>query len=251
MNFYLLLEEIIVVLINIFGILLGFLVFNKNKKEKLNQIFALMTVFLILWIDFAFLGNRTKNEFLATIFYRLNSGSVAVALSTAYFFYISYFLKKRYFILEKIILFLGFLLTFVSIFTPFEIQGVIQREWGNDITFGPLNIFFNLYSIFIALIIVSVLFKNYFLLPHAEKLKIQYFFVGTLLVAFFNVIFNIILPSILGSAVFQHFGDYSAIFFLIFTGYAIAKRELFEIKVVWTAVLVGLIAILLFYFAIY
>jgi signal transduction histidine kinase len=246
MNFYLFLEEIIVVLINIFGILLGFLVFNKNKKEKLNQVFALMTFFLILWIDFAFLGNRTENEFLAIIFYRLNGASVAITLSTAYFFYISYFLKKRYFILEKIILFLGFLSVFISIFTPFEIRGIIQKEWGNDIIFGSFHIFLILYYIFITFIIIFFLLKSYFSLPQTEKLKIQYFFVGTLLVALFNVIFNVVLSSVLGSTVFQHFGDYSAIFFLVFTGYAIAKRELFEIKVVWTAVLVGLIAILLF-----
>jgi len=246
MNFYLFLEEIIVVLINIFGISLGFLVFNKNKKEKLNQVFALMTFFLILWIDFAFLGNQAKSEFLTTIFYKFNFGAVTLTLSTAYFFYISYFLKKRYFVLEKIILFLGTFFTFASIFTSFEIKWVIIRGWEKDIIFGPLNTFFNLYCIFITFIIISLLLKNYFSLPKTEKLKIQYFFVGTLLVALFNLVFNIIFPSFLQISIFQRIGDYSAIFFLIFTGYAIAKRELFEIKVVWTAVLVGLIAILLF-----
>jgi len=79
-----------------------------------------------------------------------------------------------------------------------------------------------------------------------ERLKVQYLLIGVVIFVLFNVVFNIISPSIWGSVQYQHFGDYSAIFLLGFTAYAIVKQELFGIKVVLAALLVGSIAILLF-----
>jgi len=60
-----------------------------------------------------------------------------------------------------------------------------------------------------------------------------------------NTIFNIIIPWRWGTYRYYRFGDYSIPLFLGFTAYAIVKRELFGIRVVLTAVLVAVIAILL------
>jgi len=225
-------EVVLVGLMNFVGILLAVWVFNANRKEKLNQWFAVMTFFVILWVNFAFLGNKTENSFSAVVFYRLNWMFVTLSLLAAFYFCVVHFLKQRYKILEKVILILGFIFISLSLFSNLIIKDVARKSWGNEIIFGWGNNLFNLFSFFIALIVISALIKKYFSFPEKEKLKVQYFLIGTLLFAGFNIVFNIILPNFLGTVKYQHFGDYSAIFLLGFTAYAIVKRELFGIRVV-------------------
>ena len=206
-----------------------------------------MTLFVILWVDFAFLGCMARENFLSTVFYRLNWSFVALFLISAFYFYIIYFLKERnkYKILEKLILFFGLGLSFFSIFTDFIIKESVIQPWGAEIIFGYGNILFNLYSLFVAFVVVGLLIKKYFQFDKKQKLKIQYFLIGTFLFVSFNIIFNIIIPVVSGSVQYQHFGDYSAIFLLGFTAYAIIKRQFFGIRVILTEIAVGAIAILL------
>jgi len=238
-------EKIIVALINISGFFLGFWVYQSNKKEKLNQWFLVMTLFIILWVDYALLGNRVKNITWSLVFYRLNLGMVLLSLLSAFYFYIVYFIKNGYLLLRKILLTVGLILVGFSFFSPFIIRGVISRPWGNEIIFGTLNIVFNLYCAVIAFIIIGLLLKKYFHFSSTEKLQTQYFLIGTFLFAFCNIIFNIIIPSFANTVLYQHFGDYSAIFLLGFTAYAIVKQNLFGIKVVLTQIFVVLIWVLL------
>ncbi|HQO27814.1 MAG TPA: HAMP domain-containing sensor histidine kinase [Candidatus Pacearchaeota archaeon] len=60
-----------------------------------------------------------------------------------------------------------------------------------------------------------------------------------------NVIFNVIFPLFQGTIQYWQFGNYSAIFLLCFTAYAIVKRRLFDIRVALTSIVVAAIAILL------
>ena len=240
-------EEIIVILINLIGFWLAFWVLSANKRERLNQWFTLMTLFVILWVDFAFLANKINENFLSTIFYRLNWGAVILSLISSFYFYIIHFLneKEKYKILEKIILIFGLGLFFLSIFTNFIIKGTIIQPWGSEIIFGPGNILFYLYSFFVALIVIGLLIKKYFQFFKDQKLKIQYFLIGTLIFVSFNIIFNIFMPLTAKTVEYSYLGDYSAIFFLIFTAYAIVKQELFGIKVLFTQFLVILMGIIL------
>ena len=226
---------------------MAFWVLSANKKEKLNQWFFAMTFFVILWVDFAFLGCNASKSSLATFFYRLNGCFVSLFLVSFYYFYIIYFLrqKDKHQILKKFILATGILLAFFSIFTNFIIKDTVIQLWGAEIIYNSGYGIFNLYAFIVALIVIGSLIKKYFKSPASEKLKIQYFLIGTFLFVLFNIVFNIITPSATGTVAYQHFGDYSAIFLLIFTAYAIVKHNLFGIKIILTATLVALIAILL------
>ena len=242
-----LIENIIVVLINLIGLWMAFWVFNADKKEKLNQWFFAMTFFVVLWVDFAFLGYKANEIFLATFFYRLNFFAVALFLVSFYYFYVVYFLKEKgkHPIFEKFVLFAGIFLAFLSAFTNFIIKNTIIQPGRTEIIFGSANNLFNIYAFIVALIVIGLLIKKYFKSPVLEKTKIQYFLIGTFLFVLFNIVFNIIIPSRTGTIAYSMFGDYSAIFLLCFTAYAIVKHKLFGIKIILTAFLIILIAILL------
>lgn len=243
-----LIEKIIVVLINLVGFWLLFLVYFSNKKEKLNQWFVAMTLFVILWIDFAFLGYSTDSIQSALIFYRLNFGSVTLFLICSFYFYFIYFLKfkDKYKILKQTVLSFGIILFVLSVFTNFIVENVVMKTWGAEIIFGFGNILFNIYSVFVGTVIIIFLAKKYFKSrDKAQKIKTKYFLFGTLLFILLNIIFNVFFPIISDSVVYQHFGDYSAIFLLIFTAYAITKHELMGIKTLIVQTLIAVISIVL------
>ena len=242
-----LIENIIVILINLIGLWMGFWVFSANKKEKLNQWFFVMTFFAVLWVDSAFFGYNANETFLATFFYKLNFFSVCLFLISSYYFYVVYFLKEKnkHPFFEKFVLFTGIFLAFLSIFTDFIIKGTTIQPWGAEIIANSGYNVFNIYAFIVALTVIGLLIKKYSKSPSLEKLKIQYFLIGTFLFVLFNIVFNIIIPSKTGTVAYQHFGDYSAMFLLCFTAYAIVKHKLFDVKIILTTALVGLIAILL------
>ncbi len=242
-----LLEKIIVILINLTGFWMAYWVWSDNKKEKLNQWFALMTFFVILWVDFALLANKTENGSLSTLFYRLNDGCVNLFLISAFYFYVIYFLKKEYPILRKIVFVFGISLFSLSLFTGFTTKGTTLKSWGWEAILGPGNILFYSYSMIVALIVVGLLIREFFRFEKERKLKILYFLIGTFLFVSFNAVFNIVVPMVSNSIKYQYLGDYSAVFLLGFTAYAVVKRQLFGVKIILTKILIGAITILLLF----
>jgi len=240
-----LLEKIIIALVNIFGFFLSFWVIGANKKNRLNQWFFIMTFFVIFWVDFAVLGNIVSNQKLSVMFYRLNWTMVGFFLIASFYFYVVNFLKIKSIFLRKVILIVGFLLSGLCLFSPFIIKNINSKPWGNEIVFGSLNIFFNLYALFVALLVIGFLIKKYSAFGKIDKLKTQYLLIGTFLFALANIIFNVIVPSLTTTVAYQHYGDYSAILLLGFSALAIVKQNLFGIKVVLTQIFVVLIALLL------
>jgi len=248
-NVILTLEEILVVLIVVSGTLLSVWVWRSDKESRLNQLFSVMTISAIFWTVFSFLGFLSDTPWNSIIFYKINAASVIIFLISSFYFYVIHFLEyknfKKYKIIGRLIFSFGLLLILLSLFTNTIIKDVTIKSWGTEIVFGEANIFFNLYAFLVAFLVVGLLIKKYIHLPAKEKLKVQYFLVGTFLFTLFNIIFNIISPMVTDTVAYQHFGDYSVIFLIGFTAYAIVKKNLFGIKILLTEALVIIIAILL------
>lgn len=223
-----------------------FLIYFAGRKKMVNKVFSVMTFFVFLWVVFGYLGDVTSNNYLATIFKRINFAAVSLFFIAMYFFTI-YFPKegKRHLILDRIVLVTGIILFLTSVFTDLIIKEVKFEKWGSDIIFGKGENFFFGAVIVLTVLIISQLFKKYYKSSKKEKLKIEYFLVGIIIFAFFNVVFNVVLPSMRGTSEYYQFGDYSAIFLLIFTAYVITKHELMGIKTLITQTLMVIISIIL------
>jgi hypothetical protein len=236
----------IVFTISILSLLLGFWVYLNNRKNKANQMFLGMAFFVFLWIIFSFLFSISTEEKKVLFWLKLNFGAVSLAVLFSYLFAIYFPIEvKKYPFLDKIIVFIWILFFFLSIFTNLVVKNIEVKEWGADIIFGKLGDVFLIISAITVILISWQLFKKYFILSKGDKLKVQYFLIGTVLFILFNIAFNVISPIVLGTSKYYHFGDYSAIFLLGFTAYAIVKQELFGIRVILTQALVGIIAIVL------
>jgi len=242
-NFF---ELTIILLINFISLFLIIIALSNTSKAKLNKAFVQMTIFLIAWINLAYLGSYEHIPQKAVIFYKYNWVSVIGFLFSAYIFYVKEFLQIKYKYLTYIILFISSIFIYLTIYTDSIIADVSSKPWGNEIIFGSLNIFYNLYAVLMAGIFLYYLISQYKFLSQIKKHKINYFLIGTILFLIFNLIFNVLSPILLGTTKFQQYGDYSAIIFLLFTALAILQHNFLGAKLVLPAFLISIIETTLF-----
>jgi len=130
---------------------------------------------------------------------------------------------------------------FLSIFTDLVVAGV--KPENNDIIKGPLaDLFFISLTIMVGFI-VFFLFKKYAFLLKEDKLKVIFFLIGIVFNATGNLAGNLLPVIFQGTFKYHGVGDFSLIFLLGFTAYAIIKRELFGIKVALTVFFAVIIVI--------
>jgi len=237
----------ILVLLNIISVGIAVWVYSANKKEKVNQLFFLIILCAIVWTNLNYAGDIVTQPQLSLLLKRTYFALVSLFFIFAYFFsvYFPIAVKKRFFLFEKTAIFALASVSFLTIFTNFVVQDVEKKKWGFEIIPGSgIIIFYSLVVLFIFLILFNLI-KKYLNLPIKDKLKLQYFLIGSIFYALFQSIFNIFFPIALQTKQYWQFGDYSLVFLLGFTAYAIVKRELFGIKVVLTSLLIGAIGIVL------
>ncbi|MCD6178002.1 HAMP domain-containing histidine kinase [bacterium] len=247
LELYHLINKLFIVLIDIFGAWLIFWVYTADSRNKTNQLFSLFTFSTLLWVNAGYFLTFSSKPESALFWARFAPSAVFVFLTFFYFFTV-YFPReeKRYFFLEKIILVITFFLVVVTFFSDRIVQKIEFTTWGVNPIFTPSGkiIFYGI-VIVVTFLIVTFLLKKYITLSRREKVRIQYLLIGLLIFVLMNLVFNVFLPLFQNSIKYWQFGNYSAIFLLGFTAYAIVKRELFGIRVVITAIFVALIAILL------
>ena len=240
-------EIIIVSLIVIIGGILGAIVYFKNPKAKSNQTFAGFTLFLLSWILFAFLSEFPENLKISLILSKLTY--FAVVWAATFLFYFSWSFPKEKVIQKSwkcLIITLSSSISLLTIFTSLIIRDIAVQPWGFNLVLGNLYPVFLIYCVSLGIIAFVRFLKSYPLVLPFEKLQLKYFFIGIGIFLIITVIVNTIVRTIVGSDIYYRLGNYSAIFFLGFTAYAIAARQLFDIRVILSEILVGVIAIILF-----
>jgi signal transduction histidine kinase len=239
---------ILPILAQLTSLALGVVVFLKDPKGKINRIFILFTLTGTFWSLSNFLADSLK-DYKEVIFWSKMT-IVGPVLMAAFFLYLSFIfpnegkksrgLKFLFFICLPCIIFF--------IFTPsvFNIKDVKIQQWGAEIVPGPLYYFLFFYLV----VYYGIALKNLWIkykasLTENEKHQISYFFCGIILAIIIGIFTNLIFP-LFNWGYPSKIGPPFAIFtFTFFTSYAILKYRLFEIRIVLTSLLVGVIAILL------
>ncbi|MEI8143470.1 MAG: ATP-binding protein [Candidatus Berkelbacteria bacterium] len=237
-------NSVIVGFITLAGLILAYLVYQQNRKSVTNQTLAVFFVSITFWILFAHLGDSVS---LAR--YSLLSNRIVYAC--LYFW--AYCLILLPFVFPKdenkikkplrlALLALTLALASISIFTDKFISSVSLYLWGTNNELGAWGIFFNIYMS-IAMIPALRYFWIFKRTEGEERRQLKYFLLG---VAIFLVLILIVyLPVnyLVGDQRFYRYGNYSAIFLIGMTSYAIIKHHLFNVRVIATQLAVVLINI--------
>jgi len=239
-------ETIFIMVIGFIGFFSGIIVYFKAPKKKVNQIFTFFTLSVLIWILGAFFSEIPKNLKFSLILSRITY--LGVLLAATFLFYFSFYfpketiLEKKWKYLTAGITIIFFLLTF---FSNLVIKGIILQSWGFNLEFGNLYYPFIVYCIFLVIVAIRKFLKNFKISSPLERLQLRYLLLGIIIFVAASIIVNVIIRAVIGSDIYYRFGNYSAIFLVVFTAFAITRYHLFEIRLILTEILVGAIGIIL------
>jgi signal transduction histidine kinase/uncharacterized membrane protein YhdT len=241
-------NQFLIVLINASAIFIGISVWRHNSKGKANRLLALMTIYMLLWVDFAYLPRLIGKDApdLALTFLKV-SWFVTPLFFAFLHFLIIYLIEQeqKYKWLNRIVLFLGILSAFITGFTDLIVDSIRFTGPHMSINYGSGMLPFLVTIVFIILVTICPLIKEYSKAKIILKLKLQYVLIGVSIFYLANMIFNIGLPILFDIVRLYWIGDYSTLFLLAALSYAAIARQLFNIKVVLSQALVGIIAVIL------
>jgi hypothetical protein len=235
----------LIILLLVFGSAMGVWVYRANPGHPENKGFPLMVLSILSWVlfyHFAQLDNPT-------LWFRLSACSVFLFFVTYYFFVVKWFLGKKgrgYSLLGAAVLLYGFMMGGLALRTDLIIQDSMSAGGVVRPVFHAAGRWaFYAFVTMVTLFINWTLVKEYFAYSKELRLRIQYFLIGLLLFAGCNIVFNVALPVLFDVYEYYEIGNYSVVFLLGFTAYAIVKQELFGIRTVLTTLFVGAIGLLL------
>jgi signal transduction histidine kinase/uncharacterized membrane protein YqjE len=221
---------------------LGLFVYFTNKKNSVNRQFALFCLSVAAWSWAYIFWPVAQDKDSALLAFRvLHIGSIFISITYLHFVLTFLELSEK----KKKLLIFGYFLSFILLifdFSQFFIKDMVPK-FGFKYWAEP-GILYHLYL----LIFFGWAMYSWWLLAKAhehstglKKIQIQYILLGTL-IGFLGgstnyfLWYNIPIPPI---------GNGLVVFYIIFTAVAVIRYHLFDIKVIFTEILVGAIAILL------
>jgi signal transduction histidine kinase len=238
------LHSALVVLLSALGFAMAVWVYRANPRERENQGFSLMVLFIVSWVacyHLAQLGDPT-------FWFRLAAFSVSMLFVTYHFFIVQWFLglsARPYRLLGVVVLVYGVVMAGLALGTGIIIS--VSASAGSTVrpVFGDGKWAFYGFVIVLTLLNNGIMMREYVGFPEERRAKLQYFLIGLLLSTGFNMVFNVVLPLAFDVYRYYWVGNYSVAFLLGFTAYAIVKRELFGVRTVLAAIFVATVGVLL------
>lgn len=239
------LHSALVVVLSALGFAMAVWVQRANPRKRENQGFSLMVLSIVSWVSCYHLAQFSH----PTFWFRLAAFSVFMFFIIYYFFIVQWFLGKSgqpYRLVGVVILLYGMVMAFLALGTDIIISGSASVGSTARPVFGGAGRWaFYGFVIFLTLLINGILMREYVRFPEERRVKLQYFLIGLLLFAGFNVVFNVVLPLAFDVYGYYALGNYSVALLLGFTAYAIVKRELFGVRTVLAAIFVATIGVVL------
>jgi len=237
------LESDLVVVFAALGFAMAVWVYQANPRERENQGFSLMVLSIVAWVSCYHLAQFGHSTF----WFRLAAFAVFMFFVTYYFFIVEWFLGKSeqpYRILGIGILLYGVVMGGLALTTDTVVSGSVIAGSTTRPVFGVAGRWeFYGFVIVLTLLINWVLMREYVRFPRERRAKLQYFLIGLLLFAGFNIVFNVVLPLAFDVYGYYAIGNYSVGFLLGFTAYAIVQRELFGVRALLAAIFVATVGV--------
>jgi signal transduction histidine kinase len=240
--------QILLITVGVTNFALGLLVlFSLNKKKDSSSAwFALVAFSVVLWTG-AMIVYRGFNDFTNIVLYTKILYSSALLIPTIFLIFVNRFGSNQHIYKSEFLAFLFFVgLVILTFFTPYIINSVnIVQNSENQIIFGSLFFIYVLFLIVVFNLAFYNLIIEYKKNKGVKKKQILFIILGTTLSTYPAFFTNLLLPWI-GIFVLNWFGQLSTIFLIIFTTYAIFKHHLFNIKMILSEILLGVMGIVLF-----
>ncbi|MDA1334613.1 MAG: ATP-binding protein [bacterium] len=229
-------NQLAVLVINIVGISLVLTVVNHlSFRERITKLFIGLGILMLTWIDFAYLARLIGDNSLYWSELFLRIAWIVTPLFFAFVYLITIDIlgrTKQYSYLNNGVIFIGLSLSVVTAFTDVIVSGVQFSSGNLDILYGDGFYVFLGAILFIIIATLIPLFRAD--VAPDRKNRVRAFVTGIVIFYVANFIFNILLPAFLNITHLYFFGDYSLVFVVGLTSYAILKYQFLNIRVIGT-----------------
>lgn len=230
----------LLILIGVLSVVLGLLVYFKDRKKSPNKVFVFLVFSIVVWIITNYLCDSPSGTHYALFWNKAAvSAGILIGLSL---FYFSLFFPRKFtkisFSWSYLFLFTSVVFIILTLFTNLIVKDIEFLKWGTNIIQGPAFLLFVIWASILVITPVVILILQYRDSQGIKKTQMKYVFWGLFLYLFFGFTMGVVLPAITGTNELARFGPYSMIFFVGLTTYAIIKHHLLNIRVIATEVLV-------------
>ncbi|MFH0854796.1 MAG: histidine kinase N-terminal 7TM domain-containing protein, partial [bacterium] len=233
----------IVILITILN--LGVFAYFKNSKRKVNRLFFITVLWIIIWMSSNFLENEVSNLKLSTLFLRVDFASAALLVYFWLLFCINFPNPIKLSKIKRFFLAIPGILFFFLSFSNLIIFNI--RYTDIDIIEFSYGILYPIYAIYILFFFLGSSFnllRKYKKASGIARSQILYVLLGFTISSLNAAIVNLFLQNYLPKELFR-IGIYGIIFLVGFTTYAVVKHHLMNIKVIATEMFAFFISIVL------
>jgi len=229
---------ILLFIISFLYLSLGLFVYLKNPRSRINTSFALFALSALIWINASYFEDEINNIGLQYLLLKLD---FAFGIISAFFLLLfcldiskakfANMRSVRLLLIAIPILFSIMVLSSRLIISGYEFKsGIIDPVFGN------------LYSVYALLICFALVFGVGTLLwkyrssSPEDRAKFIYLLIGFFLSSAIAFVTNILLPSYIKDSphysLYSRSGIFSSVFVILFSGYAIVRHRLFNLKVI-------------------
>jgi len=240
--------NILLITIGVTNFALGLILFfsSDQKQDSSKRLFSNFALAVVGWIVMMIIYRSTNNiDALLGITKLLYISALLIPMVFLIFVNRFIYIKKNKILEKALLIFLGLLLI-LTWTTPYIISSVSLREGlEHKIIFGGgfwTYVIFLIATFNLAFYELRVKQKEF---TGIKQKQILFIILGTSLSAYPAFLTNLIFPWI-GIFEFNWVGQLFTIFHTIFVTYAIFKHHLFDIKMILSEILLGLMGIILF-----
>jgi signal transduction histidine kinase len=236
-----------VILISL-AIFLAGLVFFHNRREAENRFLTLVILTVALWSVSVCATGYWQSVELALLQTRISffisSFLPYLLLRFVYIFpkEVSSRLKSSH---EVLLLLPPVFFALISLFTDHVVGGItveyndlINSNLTTVTDWGMAVYFFLLYALIYVGLVLFLFSRKIKQVTEDVRLRLWYFFIGVSLSTVLILVSNLVIPLLNRYPYVPNFGPFAFSFFLVFTAYAIIKHQLFQIRVITSALLV-------------
>ncbi len=231
------------------NILIGFAAFISNKSSATNKLFFLQTIILSLWSLTNYISYQQNFSPATSLLLVRLVLCLAVPNSVVFLLLMNTFPSEKIKIAKStfISLCLITLVVMIITLTPLLFKGIIINENQAPTPIPNVGLIpFIILAVISLPIGIFYLIKNFINSHGIERKQLMFLLIGVTSMFLLIIPLNFIFPAIFQNTKFIPYSAFFTFPFVAFTAYSIYKHRLFNIKVVGTAILTFLLAVITF-----
>jgi len=233
-------HSIIILFSGFLALFLGLIVLAKNRKAKVNQIFFLFILCIVIWFSATFMMFTSKTDAQMIFWDRIVYLGVIFIPVVGYHFGLVFTKMKEHRKLLQIGYFFSFVFLLLSQ-TDYFIADLYKYNWGVHTQARFFHHIFLLFFIFYISLFYLNVWRYQKKATGIEKFQANYVLFAFLVLAISSLAFLLAYGIDIGFP----FPYLAAILYVLLLSFAILKYHLFEIRVILTELLVGVMGIIL------